>query len=98
MSGRGRPILEAWEQRLVEQREAVQVTARCAWCPWEHAGTVKDTRERFAAHRRSEHPDVSVKTKRKQHRPFRQFNSETNVDDNIANARAQGAATWAGPE
>lgn len=94
---RGRPVLEAWEQRLLDQREAVVVTARCAWCQWELAGTVKDTRDAYATHRKAEHPEVKVKARIRRRRPYRQFASETNLDDNIQNARAQGAATWAGP-
>lgn len=90
-------MLEAWEQRLLDQREAVVVTARCAWCPWELAGTVLETREAHAAHRKAEHPDVRVKPRRPRHRPYRVMQSQTVLEDNIANARAQGAAGWAGP-
>ena len=89
--------MDAWEQRILDQREAVHVTARCALCPWEQEGTVKDTREQFAAHRRSQHPELQPPPRRKRHRPYRQMASETSLDDNIANARAQGAAGWAGP-
>lgn len=97
MSNRGRPTLEAWEQRLLDQRESVQVTARCAWCEWEMHGTVRDTRAEYAEHRELAHPDVKVKARRPRHRPYRVMQSETNLEDNIANARAQGAAGWAGP-
>jgi len=98
MSTRGRSTLDAWEQRLLDQRESVQVTARCAWCPWELAGTVLETREAHAQHRARIHPDVRVKPRAKRRRPYRTMVSETTLEDNIANARAQGAAGWAGPE
>ena len=97
MSARGRSTLDAWEQRLLDQREAVHVTARCAWCPWQLAGTVLETREAHAAHRTLAHPEVRVKPRHKRRRPYRQMASETNLDDNIQNARAEGAAAWATP-
>jgi hypothetical protein len=39
-----------------------------------------------------------VKPRAKRRRPYRTMVSETTLEDNIANARAQGAAGWAGPE
>lgn len=93
---RGRPVLEAWEERAIEQRESVVVTARCAWCAWSVTATVRETREAHETHRKTEHPEVRVKARTRRHRPYRQYASEANVEDNIANARAQGAATWAG--
>ena len=95
---RGRPVLEAWEQARLEERETTPVVARCAWCDWSLAGDVRTTREAHREHRAAEHPDRPVPTRRKRHRPFRQFNSGTSIDDNIAAARLQGAAGWAGPE
>ena len=89
-------MLEAWEQRLLDQRLAVVVTARCYWCAWQQEGTVADTQAAYTEHRRVAHPEVTVKPRRKRHRPYRQMASETSLDDNIANARAQGAAGWAG--
>lgn len=91
-------MLEAWEQRRLEERETTPVVARCAWCDWTLAGDVRTAREAHAQHRAENHPDRVVKPRRKRHRPFRQFNSNTSIDDNIAAARAQGAAVWAGPE
>lgn len=93
---RGRVVLKEWEQRVLAEREAVQVIARCAWCPWQLTGTVRDTREAHREHRTAEHPEHTVPARRTRHRPFRQMRSETNLDDNIANARQQGAATWEG--
>ena len=94
MASRGNAILEAWEQRRLEERETTPVVARCAWCAWTLAGDVRTTREAHAQHRATDHPDRLMPTRRRRHRPFRQFNSGTNIDDNIANARQQGAATW----
>lgn len=94
---RGRVITEAWEQARLDEREAVIVTQRCLWCQWEQSGALKTVRDAHQQHRTKDHADRPVPARRKRYRPFRQFNSNTNVDDNIANARKQGAAGWAGP-
>lgn len=95
---RGRVVLEAWEERRLEERETTPVVARCAWCDWSMAGDVRTAREAHAQHRAEDHPDRVVKPRRKRHRPFRQFATTSNLDDNIARARQEGASTWAGPE
>lgn len=93
---RGRVVLEAWEQRLLDDKESVHVTVRCAWCPWSLSGDLRTARDAHRAHRTTEHSDKPIRERRKRHRPARQFHSASNLDDNIANARAQGAATWEG--
>jgi len=95
---RGNVIIEAWEQRILDERDAVTVTTRCAWCGWTRTGTLRVVRAAHSEHRATKHPDIPVPARRKRLRPFRQFQSEKNLDDNIANARAQGASGWAGPE
>lgn len=95
---RGTAALKEWEQRLLDERESVHVTARCAWCPWQLDGTVLKTREAFAAHRATEHPEVNPRPRRKRHRPFGALQSSKGLDENIAEARKTGAAGWAGPE
>ena len=96
---RGAVILEAWEQRRQAELEAVVNSTSCKWCGAEiMEASVKDTRVAFAEHLAAEHPEVKVPTRRKRHRPHRQFMSGTDVDVNIQNARLQGAATWAAPE
>lgn len=94
MSPRGRVVLEAWEQARLEEREQVELAQSCLWCDWTMSGQLRDVRAAFQEHRADAHADRPLPKRTKRHRPFRQFNSNTNVDDNIANARAQGAATW----
>lgn len=98
MSRRGNAVLKAWEERAIVEREAIVITARCAWCSWSLTGDVRTARDAHAAHRAAEHPDKTVRERRKPHRPHRQFQSKKDLTDNIAGARAQGAAGWAGPE
>jgi hypothetical protein len=96
MSRRGTPILEAWEQARQAEREQVVVTSACSWCrKWTLTGPVVETRQAYLEHLAAEHPEVKLPRRTRRHRPFRQFNSGTNIDDNIANARREGAATWA---
>ena len=95
---RGRVVLEAWEERVLAEREAVVVTHRCCWCKWKRHGTVAETRALYLEHRADKHPDRVPVVRKKRHRPYRQFSSAHSLDDNIANARSQGAAGWAGPE
>ena len=98
MPARGTPTLQAWEQRLLAEREAVVVTARCAWCKWNQTGTVQETREAHAQHRARIHPEITPSPKRKRHRPYGQLQGMKSLDDNIAQARKSGAAGWAAPE
>lgn len=91
---RGTAYLKEWEQRMVDEREAVVVTARCARCDWTLEGTVLDTREAFRDHRVTAHPEVKPVVRRKRHRPFGALQSAKSLDDNIENARKQGAASW----
>lgn len=93
---RGRVVLEAWEQRILDDKESVHVTVSCAWCSWSLAGDLRTAREAHRQHRTTEHPDRAVKHRRTRHRPYRVFRSMSNLDDNIAAAREQGAATWEG--
>ena len=93
---RGTAFLKDWEQRLLDEREAGIVTARCAWCGWELHGTVADTRAAYLEHRTAEHPEVKPPARRKRQRPFGQLSNRRSLDENIANARGQGASTWAG--
>lgn len=93
---RGNAFMQEWEVARIAEREAVHVTERCQNCKWTLEGTVKETREAFLAHRLEAHPEIQPKPRRKRHRPFSSLNSMGPLDENIANARTQGAATWAG--
>lgn len=100
---RGTVFIQGWEQRIVEEREAVVTTVACKWCeeqkktkPWGMTGTVAETRAAYLEHRTAEHPEVKPKPRRKRMRPFGQLSNRRTLDENIANARGQGASTWAG--
>lgn len=91
---RGTVHLRDWEKRLIAEREAVTIVQRCSRCDWTTEGPLGDTRPAFQAHLSDEHPDVTVKHRRRRIRPGGQVNGAKHLDDNIAAARAQGAATW----
>lgn len=91
---RGTAILEAADARYLAEREAALVTARCCHCGWTEHGTVKAMREQFAQHRLEEHPEIQPKPRRKRHRFVGQMNVGKTLDENIENARKQGASTW----
>jgi len=99
VSRRGNPTLAAWEKRLLQEREEVVVTTKCDHCDWSTHGPMKQGKALYIAHRARKHPELGpLPQRRTRHRPYRTMVSETTLEDNIANARAQGAAGWAGPE
>ena len=91
---RGTAYLKEWEQRVIAEREAIVVTARCAFCDWNLDGTVGETRDAYQAHRTSSHPEVRPPARRRRHRPYGQLQGMKSLDENIAAAREQGAAGW----
>lgn len=93
---RGSAYLKEWEQRLLDDRNASRVLAKCAFCNWYLEGSVAETRAAYSLHRLESHPEIQPKPRHKRHRLS--FTSAKNLDDNIANARKQGAAGWAGSE
>ena len=95
---RGTAYLKEWEAAKLEERELVQVTARCALCDWTMEGTLLETREAYREHRETAHPDVKVRKQIRRKRLFGTMSTHAQLRDNIANARAQGGATWAGPD
>ncbi len=95
---RGTAILQAADQRFLEERERGIVTERCANCDWQGHGTVREMREQFLAHRLEAHPEIQPKPRRKRHRFVGQMNVGKTLDENIEKARTQGAAGWAAPE
>lgn len=95
---RGTVFMRDWETRALAQREAIHVTARCGFCDWTLEGTVANTRQAHHQHRLEQHPELQPKPRRKRHRKYGQLPGMKNLDDNIAKARQQGAAGWAGPE
>ena len=94
---RGSVILQAYADRIEAERLAQHNVGRCAWCPdIVFEGTLAETRELLLAHRLEHHPDKQPRKHKKHIVPMRTVLSGKTLDDNIANAREQGAATWEG--
>ena len=91
---RGTAILQAADARYIAEREAVIVTEGCANCDWTAHGTVRDMREQFHQHRLAAHPEIQPKPRRKRHRFVGAVSTGKSLDENIENARKQGASTW----
>jgi len=91
-------ILAAWELERLKEREQTITTAACLWCDWTLEGTLLDTRTAYAAHRTTAHPEVKPKKQLRRKRLFGQMSTQSQLSDNIANTRAQGGASWAGPD
>lgn len=87
-----------WEHRMLQERLDVVYTPRCA-CGWSLPEMpLREGKQAFLEHRLDKHPEIQPKPRRKRHRPFGALQSAKSLDDNIANARQQGAAGWAGAE
>ncbi len=86
-----RDNLKEYAARIRAQRLAEQhVTGRCHLCPdWHTVGTLAETTAAHKAHRLKHHPHLRER-KHKQHR-IRSFVSGKTLDQNIANARLDGA-------
>ena len=94
---RGRDIHQAYEERILSERLSQHNTTRCQWCPdIVFEGTVAETRDLYAAHRLEHHPEAKPRKHKKHIVPMRTLLSGKTLDDNIANARVEGAATWDG--
>jgi hypothetical protein len=91
----GGVVLADWELARLAEREATIVTARCMWCAWSATDTVLTTREAYAQHRTTEHPDVVVRKQVRRKRLFGQMSTTSDLTDNIAKTREQGGAQWA---
>ena len=91
-------VLAAWELARLAEREQSVTVAACLWCDWKMEGTLLETREAYREHRSSAHPEVKVRKQIRRKRLFGTMSTHAQLRDNIANARAQGGATWAGPD
>lgn len=76
----------------MSQPTHMQVTTRCAHCPWVFEGELAEGLAAHREHRASVHDIHVVSRKRKGRSPW---SSHTPLADNIAQARKQGAAGWA---
>ena len=68
----------------------------CKFCDWTWVGPVAEGREQHA-HHRSEAHGMPVEHRRFQKR-FNPWKNDLTLEANVAGARVQGAATWAGDE
>lgn len=97
---RGNVIHQAYAERLEAERLAVHTVGRCAWCPsFVVEGTLAETRDLLLAHRLEHHPEIQPGNLRKHKKrivPMVTLAGGKTLDENIAAAREQGAATWDG--
>lgn len=94
---RGSEIHAAYAERILAERLEQPNTGRCAWCPsFVVEGTLAKTRDALLAHRLEHHPDVKPRKHQRRIVPMVTLAGGKTLDQNIANARGQGAATWDG--
>jgi hypothetical protein len=95
---RGSDIHAAYAARVTAERLAQPAVGGCIWCPdFRPEGTLKETSAASLAHREKHHPDARPKARRRRSRPMQTLVTNKSLDENIANARTQGASGWAGP-
>ena len=95
MSRRGNEILRSYEQRIREEKDHQQVTQGCMWCPEQFIGDLCDARDWFTLHLTACHPEHVMPRRKYKRRStaFRTMGSRP-LEENIQNARLQGASTW----
>lgn len=93
---RGSEILAAYQQRVQDEKLAQHVMSSCALCDWETEGTLLETSTKHAQHRAKKHPELVPKRRAKHVTTLRTPMNGKTLDQNIDNARAEGAATWDG--
>jgi hypothetical protein len=94
---RGSDIHEAYRQRILADRMAQHNTGGCIWCPdFKPQGTLAETSAACLAHRLEHHPHVKPRKHERRIVPMVTLAGGKTLDENIANAREQGAATWDG--
>lgn len=97
---RGSEIHAAYAERILQERLEQHNVGRCAWCPsFVVEGTLAHTRAELLAHRLEHHPEIqpgNVRKHKKRIVPMVTLAGGKTLDENIANAREQGAATWDG--
>jgi len=94
---RGSEIHAAYAERILQERLEQHNVGRCAWCPsFVVEGTLAETREALRQHRARIHPDIQPRKHVRRIVPMVTLAGGKTLDENIANAREQGAATWDG--
>jgi predicted ATPase with chaperone activity len=71
------------------------VTTRCAVCGWTQTGPTDTNYTAFIQHRLEAHGQTTRPPRKKRQGAPSWSGSTRNVEENVANARQQGAATWA---
>ena len=95
-SKRGTPHLKEWERKKIEERLDVIYTPSCT-CGWKlEPMPLRDGKPLHEAHRQQHHPEMTPRKRLKRHRAWGQIQGAQPLEDNVAKARTQGAATWAG--
>lgn len=87
-------MTELWRKDLVEWANKQPVVTSCAHCAWTHQGTLEQGRDAHLQHRQEAH-GINGKHRRVQSHRSPWVKNAAGLTDNIANARATGAAGWA---
>jgi hypothetical protein len=97
---RGTESLKESELLYLARMMDVQTTSSCAHCGKSWTGWLATVQEAYKAHRLEKHPEIQPRARRPRTRAHTLVRSSTqsSLEDNIANARANGGASWAGPE
>lgn len=94
---RGRDILDIHDAWNAAMRLNQDVTVRCGLCDqFLETGTLYMVRRNHQAHRAKHHPEIRERKHKQKGRRGQVSLSNKTVGENIAGARAQGAATWDG--
>lgn len=94
----GRDIEAAFMERLWNERKDQAIVIRCAVpdCAFTVEGRLGDVSTAHLEHRTSAHPDI--KPKHRKHQKNGRIGgvvTKVSLDENVANVRKQGGATWA---
>ena len=99
MARRGNEILANYQQRIRDEKDAQIVEAGCAWCG-KTGGmmTLAAQREWRDAHIDQHHPERKVTHRFGGRRSSHRMLGKRTIEENIENARAQGASVWVNQE
>lgn len=84
--------MSPWGAADAEDHGEQSLVTGCLHCEWVYEGTLDEGKEEFAAHAKEEH-GIEAKPQIKRRRRS-SWTSRKALEDNIAGARAQGAARW----
>ena len=98
MAAKGNEITRAWIERLTEEKLSQRIISKCNHCStWRAEGELRETKALYREHLADKHPEVEVVPHRKKRSHMPRIAGKKSLDENIANARSQGGAAWAGP-